>query len=78
MRFVRPHSPVQRRQFAYSGLFLILLVSSLFSPFTWTGRSQAQTSPYCQLSADAIAEKNELREQALGAIARPKIATKTC
>jgi len=57
--------PVKRRQLAYSGLFLIMLLSSLVSPFAWIGRSQAQTSPYCQLSADAVAEKNELREQAL-------------
>ncbi len=70
MRFVRPFSALRRHPRLKSGLAATLVASSLISPLSWGKNAQAQTasqtiSQYCQLSAEAIAQKDSLRAEAL-------------
>jgi hypothetical protein len=42
-----------------------LTTTTLISTIGWDGTAQAQTAPYCQTSAETIAQKNQLRQVAL-------------
>lgn len=66
MRVVRSWLGAQCRQRLHRGLVASLLATSFFSPLLGPKQAQAQvSSPYCQLSAEAIAQKNSLRQAAL-------------
>jgi hypothetical protein len=67
MRVFRPLRGGQGHRHLYRLLFAISLTIALtihfLSPFGW-GKAIAQTTSYCQLSAEAIAQKSSLRQAA--------------
>jgi hypothetical protein len=65
MTFFRLLSMGQGRKRFYYGLFFATLTSSLLNFAGGESVAQAQAAPYCQLSADAIAQTNTLRQNAI-------------
>ncbi|MDX2212242.1 MAG: hypothetical protein SFY66_03025 [Oculatellaceae cyanobacterium bins.114] len=64
MKFLRPFSHLQPGRFQRH-MIVALVTTSLVSTLGWGKTAQAQTAPYCQLSATEIAQTAALRQAAI-------------